>query len=49
MRVLDVGSGAGDVAFLIAEFIGPEGEVVGIDLDANALELARERANLLGS
>ena len=48
MRVLDVGSGAGDVAFLVAELVGPKGEVVGIDLDASALELARERASLLG-
>ena len=48
MRVLDVGSGAGDVAFLVSELVGPQGEVVGIDLDASALEMARERANLLG-
>ena len=27
MRVLDVGSGAGDVAFLVAELIGKTGEV----------------------
>lgn len=47
MRVLDVGSGAGDVAFLVAELVGPEGEVVGIDLDGSALERARERASLL--
>ena len=31
MRVLDIGSGAGDVAFLAAELVGEEGEVVGID------------------
>jgi cyclopropane fatty-acyl-phospholipid synthase-like methyltransferase len=29
MRVLDVGSGAGDVAFLAAEMVGDAGEVVG--------------------
>jgi ubiquinone/menaquinone biosynthesis C-methylase UbiE len=27
MRVLDVGSGAGDVAFLAADLVGPGGEV----------------------
>ena len=47
MRVLDVGSGAGDVAFLVSELVGPTGEVVGMDLDGNALEKARERAKLL--
>lgn len=48
MRVLDVGSGAGDVAFLAAELVGSEGEVVGIDLDGSALDKARGRARLLG-
>ena len=31
MRVLDVGSGTGDVAFLAADIVGPSGEVVGTD------------------
>ena len=31
MRVLDVGSGAGEVAFLAAEIVGTAGEVVGTD------------------
>ena len=44
MRVLDVGSGAGDVAFLAAELVGPGGEVVGSDRSAAALEKARARA-----
>jgi SAM-dependent methyltransferase len=44
MRVLDVGSGAGDVAFLAAELVGATGEVVGTDRVAAALEVARERA-----
>lgn len=47
MRVLDVGSGAGDVAFLVSELVGSTGEVVGIDLDGKALQKARERASLL--
>ncbi len=48
MRVLDVGSGAGDVAFLLRELVGPEGKVVGTDRAAQALERARERAAALG-
>jgi SAM-dependent methyltransferase len=47
-RVLDVGSGVGDVAFLVARLVGPTGEVVGIDLDGTALEKARVRASQLG-
>src|SRR5215471_6071984 len=44
MRVLDVGSGAGDVAFLAAELVGATGEVVGVDLAPAAIEVARSRA-----
>jgi SAM-dependent methyltransferase len=48
MRVLDVGSGAGDVALLAADLVGPEGEVIGVDVDGAALETARGRAQSLG-
>jgi SAM-dependent methyltransferase len=48
MRVLDVGSGAGDVAFLAAEIVGPTGHVVGVDMDPKALDTARARAQHLG-
>ena len=34
MRVLDIGSGAGDVAFLAAELVGASGEVIGTDVAA---------------
>jgi hypothetical protein len=44
MRVLDVGCSAGDVTLLVAELVGPEGAVVGVDQDARALQVARERA-----
>jgi SAM-dependent methyltransferase len=44
MRVLDVGSGVGDVAFLLSELVGESGEVVGTDRSATALEVARSRA-----
>jgi SAM-dependent methyltransferase len=44
MRVLDVGSGVGDVAFLLADLVGRQGEVVGFDRVPRALEVARKRA-----
>ena len=42
--VVDLGSGAGDVAMLLAEMVGPAGKVIGLDLDHDALQHARERA-----
>lgn len=48
MTVLDVGSGAGDVAFLLREIVGQDGKVVGTDRAAEALQRARERAAALG-
>ncbi|TPM92573.1 methyltransferase domain-containing protein [Mesorhizobium sp. B2-1-3A] len=44
MRVLDVGSGAGDVAFLAADLVGPAGEVVGTDRSPTAVVAATARA-----
>jgi len=44
MRILDVGSGAGDVSFLASEFVGPDGEVVGVDREVAAVEWAVARA-----
>ena len=48
MKVLDVGSGAGDVALTLAEFVGPEGAVVGVDVNPDILETARARAEEAG-
>ena len=48
MKVLDIGSGAGDVALLAAGLVGPEGSVVGVDLNPSVLEVARERASRAG-
>ena len=45
MKVLDVGTGAGDVAILAAELVGPEGRVIGIDHNPAILEVARVRAS----
>ncbi|MFD9898599.1 class I SAM-dependent methyltransferase [Mesorhizobium sp. NPDC059025] len=44
MRVLDVGCGAGDVAMLACEMVGPAGLVVGIDRSADAIAVAQQRA-----
>jgi len=48
MRVLDLGSGAGDVALLAADMVGPQGSVLGIDLDSAILETARARVSAAG-
>jgi ubiquinone/menaquinone biosynthesis C-methylase UbiE len=47
MRVLDVGSGAGDVALLAAEVLGASGTVVGVDRVSLAIEEARKRVTAL--
>ena len=44
MRVLDVGCGSGDVAFLAADLVGPGGEVIGVDRAAAAVQRATARA-----
>ena len=49
MRILDVGSGSGDVAFLAAEMAGPAGEVIGTDLAPAAVEHANARARSRGA
>lgn len=43
MRVLDIGSGAGDVAMLAAELVGPTGSVVGLDRDSASVAWATKR------
>ena len=45
MKVLDVGTGAGDVAFIVADLVGRDGTVVGIDTNAELLATARQRAD----
>lgn len=48
MRVLEIGSGAGDVALTLAELVGPTGQIVGVDVNAEILETARQRATDAG-
>jgi SAM-dependent methyltransferase len=48
MRVLDLGSGAGDVSFTVAEIVGTGGEIVGIDQSTDAVARASVRAQQRG-
>jgi SAM-dependent methyltransferase len=48
MRVLDMCSGAGDVALLAREIVGPEGHVTGFDQSAGTVAYANERAAFRG-
>lgn len=48
MKVLDVGSGAGDMALLLADLIGPTGTIVGVDVYPQVLETARARLQAVG-
>ena len=43
MRVLEIGSGAGDVALTLAELVGPTGQVIGVDVNTSILDTARQR------
>lgn len=48
MRVLDIGSGTGDVCMLLSEMVDRAGNVMGVDLDADVVRFARERVAALG-
>ena len=48
MRVLEIGSGAGDVALTLAELVGPAGQVIGVDVNPAILDTARQRATDAG-
>ncbi|HET9475800.1 MAG TPA: class I SAM-dependent methyltransferase [Steroidobacteraceae bacterium] len=48
MRVLDLGSGAGDVAMLVASLVGETGSVLGIDRAVAAVEAANQRVVAAG-
>jgi ubiquinone/menaquinone biosynthesis C-methylase UbiE len=42
-RVLDLGCGSGDVTRLVADLVGPNGAVVGVDRDEDAVRAAQAR------
>jgi SAM-dependent methyltransferase len=48
MRVLDLGSGGGDVALLLAELVTPSGEVLGVDVSRDVVRHAQARARRQG-
>jgi 2-polyprenyl-3-methyl-5-hydroxy-6-metoxy-1,4-benzoquinol methylase len=48
MKVLDVGTGIGEVALMLAERVGPQGTVVGVDMDPAMIECARQQARAAG-
>src|SRR5215813_2428170 len=47
-RVLDLGSGLGDVSLLLSEIVGSDGEVVGLERDANSIDKAAMRVDAAG-
>jgi protein-L-isoaspartate O-methyltransferase len=47
-RVLDLGSGMGDVAMAAARVVGPSGDVVGIERDARSVARATSRVTAAG-
>ena len=42
--VLDLGSGGGKICFIAAQIVGPQGQVIGIDMNDEMLDLARRSA-----
>jgi len=42
--VLDLGSGGGKICFIAAQVVGPEGRVLGVDMNEEMLALARQAA-----
>jgi ubiquinone/menaquinone biosynthesis C-methylase UbiE len=48
MRVLDLGTGLGHVARIVGDLVGPTGTVVGVDREAGALAIARQRSEAAG-
>jgi SAM-dependent methyltransferase len=48
-RALDVGCGGGSESLLLAEHLGPQASVLGVDISAPLLAVARERARAAGA
>lgn len=45
--VLDLGSGGGKICFIAAQIVGAEGRVIGVDMTADMLDLARRNAPIV--
>jgi ubiquinone/menaquinone biosynthesis C-methylase UbiE len=48
LRVVEIGCGSGNMTCWLAEQVGPDGKVVGIDFSADSLEQARRQATSRG-
>ena len=48
MKVIDAGCGNGEVTFLVAKLVGPEGLVLGIDQDEQSVAAGKEGAAAFG-
>jgi ubiquinone/menaquinone biosynthesis C-methylase UbiE len=45
--VLDLGSGAGKICFIVAQVVGSKGRVIGVDMTDEMLEIARRNAPIV--
>jgi ubiquinone/menaquinone biosynthesis C-methylase UbiE len=48
MKVLEVGCGTGALSRKIANWLGPKSRIIGVDIDSDYLNYAKNKANLLG-
>jgi len=46
--VLDLGSGTGKICFIAAQVVGPNGRVIGVDMNDDMLAMARKYAPVVG-
>jgi SAM-dependent methyltransferase len=46
--VLDLGSGSGKACYIMAQIVGPEGKVIGVDFNPPMLDLARKYQEAIG-
>lgn len=46
--VLDLGSGCGKICYIASQVVGPEGRVIGVDMNAEMLALARRYQSRVG-
>jgi ubiquinone/menaquinone biosynthesis C-methylase UbiE len=46
--VLDLGSGTGKICFIASQIVGPEGKVIGVDMNTDMLALARRYRQEVG-
>jgi len=47
-HILDIGTGTGNIAIESAEIVGAGGKVIGVDISAQMLDIARDKIKVLG-